>query len=245
MPNAFGVAKYSDAQRLAAAHAVEDLGLTPAEAVAAASAGRLTYDGKQLPAFDMPRTSAATYARRLRERRLGEATGDMAQQPPRDAVETLRKRLVNLADRELGALERSKTGSVDPERLRQTARAVREIAALPGPTDPTPAAPGARTNGEQHGGQTRGGLAGPLLKDHRATTGRGGRVNGPEQNPNPTLSPPEPIGEAAGHEGHEPTTAHEASAQHDHEAEPAHDDGTPGAVARALAARVAAGGQQG
>ena len=42
-----------------------------------------------------------------------------------------------------------------------------ELAAIPGPNDPHPLAPGAKINGMRNGGETRGGLAGKILAAHR------------------------------------------------------------------------------
>jgi hypothetical protein len=117
-------------------------------------------------------------------------------------VEALRRRLVNAADAGVSELERARRGKggVDFERLRQAARAVREIAAIPGPGEPRPPAPGATVNGVRDGGATRGGLAGEILRAHRqrsqpepAASEERPRVEAPEQ-----PSPAERGADAAG-----------------------------------------------
>jgi hypothetical protein len=54
------------------------------------------------------------------------------------------------------------------EALRQVARAVRELASIPGPGELRPPAPGAKANGIRQGGETRGRLAGRILAQRRA-----------------------------------------------------------------------------
>jgi hypothetical protein len=230
-------AKYTDAQRTAAAHAVVDRGLGPAAVSRLAAAGELKWNDARLEPFVMPPGSVGTYAKRLRYEREARDTGEVAQLPPRDAVEVLRKRLVQIADRETRKMTRAPAGKVDPERLRQTARAVREIAALPGPTDPQPPAPGAKVDGIQHGGQTKGGLVGDLLRDHRATHGRGqARDNDAQAKPAPTPTPtPREDGD---HHNTENSNSEATTLEPQTER---HDDGSPGAAVRALAVRVAAG----
>lgn len=223
--------KWTTEQRDAVAAAVVDGGMSVREVHRAALAGHIRFEDRSLEPFDMPVASIGTYASRLRKRRRERSSGELAELPPRDATERLRRRLVNLADRELAALENRKAGQVDPERLRQTARAVREISALPGPTDPAPPAPGQRVNGEQQGGQTRGGLAGPLLADHRATTGRGQ----PSTAQNAPTPPTTPEGDRAKHTTTENTSsAPPTNEQHN----TTNDDGTPGSAVLALAARL-------
>ena len=164
------VEKYTDAQRDAAAHAYEDRGIRPYSRVSQlAAAGELTHNGQKLDPFEMPPNTVADLVRKLRRRRRGEQTSQLAQQPPRDALEALRRRLINLADRELAHEEKRKPGDVEPEKLRQLVRVARELAALPGPGDPRPTAPGQRKDGERNGAETKGGLAGKLLSSHRAT----------------------------------------------------------------------------
>ena len=93
----------------------------------------------------MPVNTVRDCARKLKARRAGKLKSDAAMLPARDAVEALRRRLVSLADREMRVAERQKRGTVQPETLRQIARAVREIAAIPGIDDARPIHPGSTT----------------------------------------------------------------------------------------------------
>lgn len=159
-------AKYSAAQREAIATAYVDRGVRPASRVVQLAAeGKLTLDGETLDAFDTRIGTVRDAARKLRLRRAGSAHSATVKADPRDAVEALRRRLIALADRELAVLENRRRGTVDPERLRQIARVVREVAALPGPSDPRPPTPG-RSNAttQRTGAETTSGLAGSLLK---------------------------------------------------------------------------------
>jgi hypothetical protein len=121
--------------------------------------------------------SQAAQASRRRE------VNELAKAAPRDAIEALRRRLVNAADAELAAMEkRQKNGkSVPGEELRQVARAVREIAAIPGPSDARPAAPGARVNGDATGQRRRAGKDSPARSWARTVQQR------PEPTPRTTL----------------------------------------------------------
>lgn len=171
MPAAFE-SVYTQAQRDALAHAYEDRKVRPAKRVCAmAAAGELELDGRQLDPFDANEDSVRHYARLLRKGRAGMLSSRLGDAPHRDAVETLRRRLVNAADEMLTREERKAPDARTPERLRQIVRLVREVAALPGPTDPRPPAPGAKRDGQRVGGETQGGLAGQLLADHRRTAG--------------------------------------------------------------------------
>src|ERR1019366_7851956 len=60
-------------------------------------------------------------------------------------------------------IEHSEGRFVTGEALRQVARAARELAAIPGPTDPRPPAPGAKVNGVRYGSETPGGRAGKIM----------------------------------------------------------------------------------
>jgi hypothetical protein len=85
--------------------------------------------------------------------------------PPRTAVEILRRRLITGIDAELYRMEieQAEGRSLRGEQFRQVARAVRELASIPGPNDLRPPAPGAKVNGVRDGSETRGGLAGKIL----------------------------------------------------------------------------------
>jgi hypothetical protein len=168
-------AVYTDDQRDAIAYAYEDRRIRPARRVVElAAAGELEINGRTLEPFTCSQNTVRDFAAKLRKRRAGEKSSELAKAAPRDAIEALRRRLVNAADAELAAMEkRQKNGkSVPGEELRQVARAVREIAAIPGPSDARPAAPGARVNGARDGAETKSGqgLAGKILGAHRAAT---------------------------------------------------------------------------
>ena len=158
--------KWSTKQKDALAYTYVDLKVTPAQRVAdLAAAGKIIFDGETLPAFDAPASTVRDAGRHLRKRRAGELKTASARLPPRDAIEALRQRLVVVADQELAQLEGKKRGSVDLERLRQITRCVREAAALPGPQDPRPVAPGQKIPGAGNvkNGSTSSGLAGSII----------------------------------------------------------------------------------
>jgi hypothetical protein len=224
--------KYTDQQRDAIAHAYEDRRIRPArKVVQMAAAGELDYHGEILKPFEATENTVRDLARKLRRARAGETTSQLAHAEPRDAIETLRRRLVNAADAMLTDFERKTKrapGDADPERLRQICRAVREAAAIPGPNDERPKAPGGKTDGRRNGGETKGGLAGSILAAHRASEDG-------QTEPAPDASPPH----------HAPGTDHPTSDHGEHDATPAaeheteaDDDGSPGSLVRELAARV-------
>lgn len=167
---------YTDEQRDAMAEAYLDRGIRPARRVVAlAQAGELapglapfTVHGKEGTVRDL--------ASKLKKRRAGKLASDVAQLPPRDAIEGLRRRLVSAIDHELAAIEKAQRkasgkAAVDPERLRQIARAVREAALIPEPGRIAPAATQPKEAGKRSS-VTKGGLAGQILADvERGTSG--------------------------------------------------------------------------
>lgn len=175
---------YSDEQRDAIASAWNDKGVRPAVRVAQlALAGELTRpDGSKLAPFGgrdgkpVPEGTVRSLARDERLRRRGETNSELAKAAPRDAVEMLRKRLVSVTDSEIARLERVQVKApsepVNAEQVRQLARAVLEIARLPGPTDPRPPSAATRDADGKRGPQATGGLAGALMKDHRGHAGQ-------------------------------------------------------------------------
>ena len=174
------VEKYSQDQRDAMAYAYEDRGIRPARRVVElAAAGELTLNGERLEPFTTNLDTVRDQARILRKRRAGELTSRLVAESPRDAVETLRRRLVSLADSEIGELEKQKPGKRDPERMRQLARVVLEASRIPGPSDPRPANERDRTGQRV---ESRHGLAGALVKAHRASTAA---PAGHDQDPTP------------------------------------------------------------
>lgn len=180
---------YTNQQREALATTYEDRHVRPASRVAElAAAGELVLDGERLAPFATSENTVRDCARKLRNRRAGELKSNLATAPPRDAIETLRRRLISLADRELAELEKMRRGKVPLERLRQIVRVAREAAALPGPDDPRPVQPGQKRPGTQttEGGKTTGGMAGAILN----ATGGIARVETHETPPAQTSAPP-------------------------------------------------------
>lgn len=164
---------YTEQQRTAIEDAYLDEGIRPARRIAdRAARGELRCDGEPVAPFRTSESSVRDLARRARKRRAGRLQSKLAELPPRDAVEALRRRLLSLVDHELTRVEREqkRRGSkpISGERLRQIARAARETAALPGLDDPRPRAPGAHVPeaGGKLDGATRGGLAAAVLRAH-------------------------------------------------------------------------------
>lgn len=224
--------RYTEAQRDAIAHAYEDRRIRPASKVAAlAAAGELEHQGQQLEPFTVPENTVRDFARILRKRRRGELTSELANQPHRDAIETLRQRYVSLADQELAYEERQPAGSRDPERLRQIGRLLREAAALPARDDPAPRAPGSKAGtGKQTEAPTRGGLAGAILADHHRSTGE-----------EPAPSAPDPQSE----DGDQHATGNGASSDTHDNGEHDRSNDVPGSRVRELATRVGVGDASG
>jgi hypothetical protein len=180
--------KYTAAQREAAAIAYVDLGMRPAaRVVAAAKAGTLRLGDEPVPACEMPEATVRDLARELRNRRAGKVKSETAAMPARDAAEALKRNLAAMCEQEIAAESRRRVGKRDPERIRQLARAAREIAAIPDRADPNPRTPGRRdpeTGAMSNGGATVGGLAGTILKAHgqgpQRTRGNAGQTAAPE-----------------------------------------------------------------
>jgi hypothetical protein len=217
--------RYTHEQREAAALAYLDHGMRPARLVRdALKAGKLTYNGEPVPAVDMPESTILTNVTRLKNRRAGQVQSELAKQPARDAAEALKRALAAMTEQEINHERRRKIGKRDPERIRQLARAAREIAAIPDRADPNPRTPGKRdpeTGALSNGGATSGGLAGAILSAH----GQGPQRT--RSNAGQTAAPETPSREKA-------TTETEAHAQRASEAD--HDqtqdgDGVPGSWA--------------
>jgi hypothetical protein len=156
-------------QRDAAARAKLDYGLSPAEVSRRAGEGILkSPDGEVMAAFAITADYVRKLASDLDRARQGKNASPLAKLPPKDAVEALRIRLVNLADHELAHLEKQRTGKRDPAKVREWCRTVREIAALPVPKDDPPAAPGLGERSERVGA-TRTGSTGALLAAMRGS----------------------------------------------------------------------------
>lgn len=166
---------YSRDQREALAAAYGETDTTAADVVALAANGTLRHpDGVTLAPFTVPENTVRSVARREAAReaaRKPEPT--IADLPHRDAVEQLRRRLARVIDIEVERLEgeMAEGQRATGEQLRQMARAMRELAAIPEPLDPTPPAPGAKVNGVRNGAETRGGIGARILAEIRAENG--------------------------------------------------------------------------
>ncbi len=228
---------YTAEQRSAIEEAYLDRGIRPARRVA-----ELARVGELLPELDpfpIPTPTAADMIRTAKKRRAGQLASALADQAPRDATETIRRRLVSMVDKELERIEKLK-GPVDMDLLRQVARAAREIAALPGPTDPRPVAPGARIPGttEHEPGGKPGGLAGAILSSHR----KSGAEPSPRRTPQPTTDDDGDQGTgdtSTETTAHEPTTAQDTERSMEQGAGP-REQTSPGAPPRALVAAALA-----
>jgi hypothetical protein len=162
--------KFSEDQCDAAAEARVDRGLTLRRVTELAAAGDLELRGRKVPPFKISQSYVRDLANRLVRQRTGRAVSPLAEQPASDANEALRRRLVNLSDAMLRAEEKKKPATVDPERLRQIARAVREAEQIRGAQGGTPPRPTSRNEqGTQHLARTGYGLAGTMMRDLRAT----------------------------------------------------------------------------
>jgi hypothetical protein len=166
------VKRYSRWQREAISATYNLPGVTARQVVETAAAGLLSHPtGATLGAFDISENTVRTIGRRARAKEATEArAAGLLEITPRDAVERLRQRLVRGIDHELTRIEAEQYEgrAVTGEELRQVARALRELAALPGPNDPRPPAPGMKVNGRREGGETRGGLTARLRAAHHA-----------------------------------------------------------------------------
>jgi hypothetical protein len=160
-------ATYTDAQRDALARAFTERGIRPAaRVVALAEAGELEPGLEPFTVAGGP-NSVRTFAARLRKRQSGELVSELAKGPPRDAVEALRRRLVHLVESMLTDAERKrKHGTLRPVDIGPIARALRELAAIPGPHEQRTVQPGERTPGDRtRDGKTRTGVAAAMLAD--------------------------------------------------------------------------------
>lgn len=160
--------QHTHEQTEAAALAAVDQGLTGPRVVELARDGLLTLAGKPLEPYEITADYVRKLASHLRKQRAGKVVSDLASMPPRDAIEALRRRLVNVADAELAAVEKQKPGLRDLSRFRQVIQCVKEAAALPGPKDPRPPAPGQMVGPDVRptGDRSRSGPAGALMAEH-------------------------------------------------------------------------------
>lgn len=161
--------KYTTDQRKAIFAARFDRGETYAHIAKLAATGEL-IPGQP---FTIGPEYLGEICREQEARRVGKVESPLADKPHRDAVEVLRRRMISVADNlsdDLEKLASKKPDKVDPERARQVARLLREVASIPSPKEETPRAPGSNAGGQRQDSQTRGGAAGALLAAHRATT---------------------------------------------------------------------------
>jgi len=185
----------------------------------------LTRDGRETRPFDPNPHTFAGYVARERRRRRGAPRGSALDRPD-DVLEGLRKRMIAVADQELTFVERQRRGKRDPEHLRQIARVLREVAALPKPGEGRGRQPGKRDhNGVMVDGQTEGGIAGKLLAAHRRAPA------------------PEPLTAEQGQTENTDDSAHARINAHDNgdEPEPTGQGAEPGSSARETASSLAFG----
>lgn len=199
-------ATYTDEQRDALGRAFQERGIRPASRVVAlAEAGELEPG---LAAFAVVGGAGTvrTYASRLRKRQAGALVSELAAAPPQDAIEALRRRMVNLVESMLTDAERArKRGELKPADIGQLGRALRELAAIPGPHDARPTQPGERTPGRGTlEGKTRTGPAAAMLAD---MAGHASLVGPPE-----TAAPDPPVEATTETDG---TTDDEGAQRHD------------------------------
>lgn len=207
--------KYSEEQREAVAIAYVDRKVRPAGAVVALAArGELPGKDGPLEPFDIRADAVRTYASRLKRGRQGTLKSGLTDVPPRDAIESLRIRLVSAADHALTRVERRLRGpsctTKDVELARQIARLIREAAAIPAKDDPRPVSPGAKipgAGGASNGDTTRGGLGGQILASHR-----GARVHATDDDPRPDIGKDD---HAGGEQSATPTTQDQQEATAD------------------------------
>lgn len=162
-------AKYSEDERAAIVEAGLDKGIKPISTICRlAAAGELTLKGEKIPAFTIPNPTASGYVGQARRGREGRILSDLGSAPPRDAMEQMRRELVNLAHYELRRVDKASKRSkkpVDPEHGRRIARWLREIAAIPGQDQSRlPVAPGIHAQNGERDGAVRDGLAGSILR---------------------------------------------------------------------------------
>lgn len=159
---------WSDDERAAIEYAWCDLNIHPrAQIVRMANAGELRSQagGDFVPAFEIPYSSARSIGIAAEQRRIGKNVPDrLLNKHPRDRAHELLNRLSGIVDCELERLEKRQRSHkpASGEEIRQLARAMREIAAVPDPREiRLPRAPGQRETDGTHSpdGATSGGLA--------------------------------------------------------------------------------------
>jgi hypothetical protein len=165
--------KLTDDQREAAGLRYIDTEDTGKEVARKAQAGELTLRGEPVGAFEIAPSYAAQLGARIKKQRLGHTASKAADLPHRDAIEVLRRRLIAVAESVVADLEKKAArdpANLDLERHRQAVRCVFEASKLPTATSPAPPSEHTRDTNGQKGPRTMGGMAGALLKEHRAQT---------------------------------------------------------------------------
>jgi hypothetical protein len=134
--------KYDDAQREAIERAYVDEQLRPSLIVQLAAMGELKHEGQPVSPFEIPYNSARYIGDRAKKRREGKLASALVNLPPRDAIETMRRRFASMIDHELSRYEKARckpnakpSTTKDLDVLLRLIRLVREFAALPGPED--------------------------------------------------------------------------------------------------------------
>lgn len=158
-------AKYSEDERAAIVEAGLDKGIKPISTICRlAAAGELTLKGEKIAPFTIPNPTARGYVEQARRGREGHILSALGSAPPKDALEDMRRRLVNMVDYELrlaGKDQKASKRPKDPDFWRKMARALREIASIPSPEQTRlPMMPGAEANE----GTTRNALASSILR---------------------------------------------------------------------------------
>lgn len=133
---------------------------------AMAEGGELTLHGAQLAPFTVKYATARGWITAELRRRQKHVQTD-----PEDALTRQRGRLSAVVDIGLDQVEKQqRTGATNWELVRQIARAMREVAAIP-PKDKRATKPGQRdpdNGGKNAGGPTVGGLAGSIIQASRS-----------------------------------------------------------------------------
>jgi hypothetical protein len=167
--------RYTQAHKEAIIGAYVVRGMTAGQVVGLATCGELVHpSGGRLAPFSVGENSVRSIATRARRAEAAaEAATELLDMPARDAVEVCRRRLLTVIDSAMDYVEIELDAGRWPrgDIIRQLCRATWELAAIPGPYEPPPAPPGAKADGVRRGGETRGGLAGPIVAAFRA--GRG------------------------------------------------------------------------
>lgn len=162
------VSDFTKEQREAIVSAHLDRGLPLSRAIGLAQRGEL--EGLE-PYAPNEGTARGWCVREKKRREAAKAKTPIATLKQPDQLELLRTLAVDTAYQELENFrkqQKTRPKDTNPERLRQIVRVIREAAALPGPGEQRPPAPGQKRDGVQHGGQTRDGMAAELLKAHRS-----------------------------------------------------------------------------